>query len=271
MKLSALCHGQRYFRFRLCFLREQCFHQSFRFKMLPVRYDNLILIRVKFQGKRQPIPLLNVRIIRLWYRFSILPHFHKRFIAFRIGFTKCLRIKTTSILIKALFIVHLHIENAFWLLLSCFTHTCKVFLHLREIAFQSSCLLQRNRIDVNFNISYIHSVIIIKSVKQIVLPLIRGKLHYHVKVWTVPFKSPASAPWYGNIHDCRSNGIIINLCLHMAFHGILNLRRVHKKFSSCWTYAYFMKKFVCLFLKIFHDIPLQNIRHDTVHFLNFFH
>ena len=59
---------------------------------------------------------------------------------------------------------------------------CNNLLHLWKITFQSACPLCSDRIDVNLYDSDINPVIIVKSIKQIVLTLIIGKLHCHIKV-----------------------------------------------------------------------------------------
>ena len=68
---------------------------------------------------------------------------------------------------------------------------------------------------------------LIKGIKQIVLPFRRGKFHNHIKVRTFMLQSPAPASGHSNIHNRCINVILINLCLHMAFHSFLDFFRIH--------------------------------------------
>ena len=201
-------------------------------------------------------------MVCLFYPFPVFSHFHKRLATFRIGFTQSLRIKPAGILKPPFLVIYADIKDTDRLFLPCFTHCLQIVLHLWEIIFQSACPLCSDWIDVNLYAADRNPVTIIKSIKQIVLTLIRGKLHCHIKVRTFTLQAPAPAPDYRHINNFRLNGIFINLCLHMAFYGFLNLCRVH--------FADLMEQLIRLCLEIFNYISLC-LRFNAVCGFHLFH
>ena len=121
----------------------------------------------------------------------------------------------------------------------------QVNFHLRKISLQCSGSSLCDRVNIHPDSRYVNAILM-KHIKQIILPGRASVFHHHIQVRILLFHAPATASGYHYIHDFHIQTVFINLRLHISIHCLFNI--------LCTLPVKAVKKLLCLCTEICNHI-----------------
>ena len=103
---------------------------------------------------------------------------------------------------------------------------CQILLHTRQIFCQGPRLLRADRIDIKLYLAKKHPLIM-QDVKEIILPLLSGIRHNHIKIRVRILQSAAPASRYDHILDSHIQTVILGDLQDTLSDSILDGCRTH--------------------------------------------